>query len=181
MIKYSHRTIKRWAYWQATEQENICRILQTVWRQVYICCGGCSRRWHWWKSRNFSLRNRSLRLQVLHNDEKVFLWASWGKRRVGRQVHPSAAGENHGYAYFQIWKKQAFPVPFVKSNQRMRKNCFMRTALTVAPKHIPIMQRISAKTINRMCANIICALHKSSISAFRAKRILIYWKKIWFF
>ena len=39
----------------------------------------------------------------------------------------------------------------------------MRTALTAAPKQIPIMQRISAKTINRMCVNIICALHKSGI------------------
>ena len=75
-------------------------------------------------------------------------------------------------------EKQVFPVLSVKSNQRMRKNCFMRTALTAAPKHIPIMQRISAKTINRMCVNIICALHKNGISAFRAKRILIYWKKI---
>ena len=72
------------------------------------------------------------------------------------------------------FEKQVFPVLSVKSNQRMRKNCFMRTALTAAPKHIPIMQRISAKTINRMCVNIICALHKNGISAFRAKRILIY-------
>ena len=65
-------------------------------------------------------------------------------------------------------EKQVFPVLSVKSNQRMRKNCFMRTALTAVPKLIPIKQRISAKTINRMCVNIICALHKNSISAFRA-------------